>query len=464
MPAFADRIATLKTERKRHLDQATAIRDLAEDRGKELSDEDITDIEAKVAKAEELGEEIKTLEAKAERLNRLDALTKETDEVPRSRTRQAGPITEDQARTVAAHDRWLDDPNKGFKSPREFFNAVVATAGKRTELKGNLAYLATNEEGDPLHLAAGSDEQSTFSDPYGGFLVPEGMSGDMLQVLPEPDPMAGRTQMIPMDAPRVKINARVDKNHSNSVSGGLRVYRRAEADQAASSRMEMEQIALSAESLTGLAFVSDELMTDSPRSVAALLQAGFRDEFTSKLIDERLNGSGVGMYMGINTSPALITVDKESGQAADTINGTNLVKMRARCWGFANAVWIANHDTIPQLAGAHIAGTNGDQAVYFPSLQEDKPDMLLGRPIIFSEYAETLGDAGDISLANWSQYLEGIYQPLQTAESVHVRFVQHERAFRFNVRNDGQPWWRSVLTPKNSASTLSPFVRLAARA
>ena len=46
---------------------------------------------------------------------------------------------------------------------------------------------------------------------------------------------------------------------------------------------------------------------------------------------------------------------------------------------------------------------------------------------------------------------------------MHVRFDVGERAFRFYRRNDGQWWWRTVLTPKNG-DTLSPTVTLAARA
>ena len=75
-----------------------------------------------------------------------------------------------------------------------------------------------------------------------------------------------------------------------------------------------------------------------------------------------------------------------------------------------------------------------------------------------------MGDTGDILLVNPTQYLDGLYQPLQSAESLHVRFDSHERAFKFWLRNDGKCWWRAALTPKNSASTLSPFVKLDARA
>ena len=47
---------------------------------------------------------------------------------------------------------------------------------------------------------------------------------------------------------------------------------------------------------------------------------------------------------------------------------------------------------------------------------------------------------------------------------MHVRFENHEQVFKFWTENAGAPWWRSALTPKNGANTLSPFVTLAARA
>jgi len=109
-----------------------------------------------------------------------------------------------------------------------------------------------------------------------------------------------------------------------------------------------------------------------------------------------------------------------------------------------------------------VIGTGGNPVPYF--LTSGGQETLDGRPIYFTEHAKNLGTVGDLVLANWSQYLEGEYQGMQQAESIHVRFVSAERAFRFYKRNDGRTWWRSALTPKNSAPTLSPFLTLATRA
>ena len=147
--------------------------------------------------------------------------------------------------------------------------------------------------------------------------MPEGFSPSLLQLQPEDDPFAGRTQNIPLASSTVNIPARVDKNHTSSVSGGLTVTRRPETVDATSSRTQFEQVTMRAASLFGLSYATEEILTDSPISFIALISNGFSQEFAAKLVDERLNGSGVGEFEGIMNSPALISVSKETGQAAE---------------------------------------------------------------------------------------------------------------------------------------------------
>jgi HK97 family phage major capsid protein len=363
------------------------------------------------------------------------------------------------------------DPRRGFRHPREFLAAVMkAYKDPHASLDNRLKGLAANhieqdlrDRGETVHKAVGSDEAAGIHDAYGGFLIPTGFSPNLLKIDPEADPMAGRTTNVPMALPTLRMPARVDKNHTTSVAGGLTVTRRPETVAVTATRMEMEQIEMRATTLMGLSYTSRELLEDSPISFAALLAAGFSDQFTYHVIKERINGTGVGEYEGVLNSPALVTVTAETGQAADTIVFQNIVKMRSRCWHYEKAVWIANHDTYPQLSQLKLDIGTGGAAMYTPSLREDRPDMLLGRPIIYSEYAKKVGDVGDLILGNWGEYLEGTYQPLRQEESIHVRFANNETAFKFWLRNDGRCWWRSALTPVESSQTLSPFVVLAAR-
>jgi HK97 family phage major capsid protein len=88
----------------------------------------------------------------------------------------------------------------------------------------------------------------------------------------------------------------------------------------------------------------------------------------------------------------------------------------------------------------------------------------MGRPVIAAEYMDTVGDQGDIMLADLSEYQMIEKGGVQAASSIHVNFLNDETVFRFVYRVDGQPKWNSPLTPKNSALTQSPFIVLDARA
>lgn len=376
------------------------------------------------------------------------------------------------------------DPRRGFENHVKFFESVIENRGaaSRDAVKDErLRPLAVHDDGDggspdlaflmprafnpgTVRAAAGSDEQGAYSDPYGGYSVPESMLPGILSVGFEGDPTMGRTTMVPMATPAVKILARTDKDHTTSVSGGLTVTRRPETVDFTASRAKMERIRLEASSLVGLAFETEELLQDSAISFAAMIDAGFRDQFASHILNEKIRGVGVGEYEGVLSAACKVTVEKETGQAADTINYINVLKLRARTWGYGNAIWLTNHDCLPQLAQMSLTVGTGGAPVFIPGQFGSTPDTLLGRPVFFSEYPNTIGDEGDLICWNPTQYLEGIYQPLRSAESVHVRFVQHERTFKLWLRNAGASWWRSAITPKKGASTLSPIVTLAARA
>ncbi len=143
--------------------------------------------------------------------------------------------------------------------------------------------------------------------------------------------------------------------------------------------------------------------------------------------------------------------------------------MYARLWRKSGGVWYANHDVFKQLAVmAYPVGTGGIP-VYLPAgAASGKPyNTLMGLPIMWTEHAQTLGTAGDISLCDFSQYLvgqkSGAGAGLKFDTSIHLYFLTDKTAFRFVYRIDGQPWWPTFLTPRYSSDTLSPFVTLGAR-
>jgi len=425
----------------------------------------------------------KELEAQVARVNAtIDAERRLVAEEAAAPVVASAPANGSRVRVQA---RAEEDPRRGFPMHRDFFLSVIDNAGRSSReqvsderlrplavasedgARGELAYLLPRGFNPSFLATAGSDEQGAYSDPYGGYAVPKTLLPGMLQLGFEGDPTSGRTQAIPMASPTVELLARTDKNHATSVSGGFTVTRKPETVAATASRGEMEKVTLKASTLMGLAYATEEILTDSVISFIALIDAGFRDQFAHNMLREKIRGLGGSEYQGVIGADCSIA---ESRDTSTRILGDDVIQMRARCWGYGQAIWLANHDAFPELmrlgaaaydtlAATPLAGSN---ALYVQSIREDRPDSLLGRPIFYSEYPSTLGSAGDLILANWSQYLEGLYQPLQSAESMHVRFVNHERTFKLWLRNAGAPWWRTALTPNQSTTTLSPFVILAA--
>jgi HK97 family phage major capsid protein len=88
----------------------------------------------------------------------------------------------------------------------------------------------------------------------------------------------------------------------------------------------------------------------------------------------------------------------------------------------------------------------------------------MGRPVISTEAAAALGDAGDISFVDFSQYMSVIKSGgIRQDVSIHLFFDYDITAFRFVLRVGGQPWWNTAITRLNGLSR-SPFVTLGARA
>ena len=340
----------------------------------------------------------------------------------------------------------------GFRDYADFFTAV-----KDAAVSGSL-----DKRLEP-YAAVGSDEQRYTSNPVGGFLIEKTFLRQLLKT--DGQELQFDTGTLTTNVPisnmaGVKIPARVDKTHTTSVSGGFTVSRRAETEAITTSTATFEQIDLTPTALAGATYATQELMMSDPVMLGGIIASSFNDEFTSKLNAERITGTGVGTYLGIANSDALITVTKETDQTADTVNYDNIVKMYARCYRPSQAVWMCNHTVLPQLMT--LEDTEG-RLIWQPSAREGVPGTLLGRPVYMDENCEAVGDLGDIYFVNWKEYLEGAVGGTTVAESVHVRFLYNENCYKFVRYNAGKPWWTSVLTPKNG-STLSPFVTLAARA
>jgi len=347
-----------------------------------------------------------------------------------------------------------------FGSSAEFFQAIWP---RFETLKNSKTLGRKREAALSIQNSYGSEVPAD-----GGFLVPERLRSEILQVALESAVVRPRAQVIPMDSLRVPIPMIDVTSQVASIFGGVVCYWTEEAAQLTESQATFGRVVLDAKKLTGYAEVPNELLADAPafssffdtifpRALAWYEDVGF------------LTGTGVGEPLGFVNCPASVQVSAQSGQATKTIVWENVIGMYARMLPVAlgNAIWVASIDTFPELATMALSVGTGGGPVWMGNYTSPgantPPITIMGRPVHFTEKTPVLGTTGDISFVDPSYYLIGDRQMMQAMSSEHYRFQNDKTAFRVIERLDGRPWIQSSITPHNGGPNLSPFVQLASR-
>jgi HK97 family phage major capsid protein len=302
----------------------------------------------------------------------------------------------------------------------------------------------------------------------GGFLVNKEITNELLTRTMETGLLASRVRKIPVGANSngLKVNA-VDETSrvTGSRWGGVVAYWINEADTKTASRPRFRQMELTLKKLIGLCYATDELLEDAV-ALEAVIRTAFAEEFGFMIDLSILDGTGTGQPLGILRSPALVTVTP----SAPTVAGV-AAKDVAAMWGRlyapsrATAVWLTSQATETSFYSMNMDIGTGGQAVFMPpgGMSVAPYSTLYGRPILPMEQLAAPNAAGDIMLVDPMQYVMIQKGGVQSATSIHVRFVNDETAFRFVIRVDGLPVWNAALTPYNGTATVSPYVTLGVR-
>jgi HK97 family phage major capsid protein len=431
LKAARQQVHDLKEARKTQLAKLDALLSIE---GRELSaDEKAQDAAAK----KELAETNAKLEAAEEKLR----LAEQINEAERGSS------------GIEVREAILDKP---WDNDGEFYQAVAGASKPGAVI-------------DP-RLLAGPTGGSTGVPSDGGFFVGKDRSLKLLQameteavLLPECDRIEISENSDGWEGPYIDETSRAN----GSRFGGVQVFRAAEADTVTAKKPKYALMDLRLEDMIGLTYMTERQLRDAAVT-KQVVERAFASEFAFKTDDEIFRGSGVGQMQGWLNAPCKIEVAKETGQAADTVLYENVLKM----WGRLPArlrtqsAWYVNQDVetiaLPQMA--QIIGAGG-VPVYLPAngISGQGFGTLFGRPVKPLEYCSALGDVGDIVLAAPKEYLVIEKGGMQADESIHVRFLYNERAFRWVIRNNGASKWKSALTPFKGSSTISPVITLAAR-
>ena len=302
----------------------------------------------------------------------------------------------------------------------------------------------------------------------GGFLLEPSFVAELLKPLHDAGPFSSRAAKLAIgpNANGVTVRAIDETSRADgSRWGGIKGYRLAEAGTKLATQPTFRLMELRLKKYAVLCYATEELLQDTT-ALSGIISQGASEELDFMVNDDILNGAGAGGPLGILNSGALITADAEVGQLADTVVTENIVHMWARMHprSKGNSVWFINSNVTPQLYLLEfVVGVGGYPAFMGPGSMPNAPSgLLFGRPVVETEFNPTLGDVGDILLADMSQYVM-IDKDVQAASSIHVQFLTDQVAFRFVYRCDGQPKISAPLTPYKGTDTIGPFVALEAR-
>ena len=304
----------------------------------------------------------------------------------------------------------------------------------------------------------------------GGFLVEKDTSVALSQAVIETGLLSRRCFRVPIGAGfnGLKANLMDETSRANgSRYGGIQVFHAAEAATVTATKPKFRKFEMELHKLFGLMYATDELLQDAA-ALTGLVNRWFPGEFGFKLDDVIVNGTCAGQGLGILNAGCLVSVAKETGQAAATVMFENITKMDARLLDSSenSAIWLINRDIKPALATMTLAVGTGGVPVFLPAnAAAGRPfNALYGREMQSIEQCATLGTVGDIILADLNEMVFIDKGGIQAATSIHVQFIYDEMTFRWTYRYDCQPLRSSVLTPyKGTSNTRSPFIALATR-
>jgi HK97 family phage major capsid protein len=316
---------------------------------------------------------------------------------------------------------------------------------------------------DP-RLAAAATGMGTAIPSDGGFAVPQEVAAGI-----ERDMFAGGELLSRVDARTITGDSIAytvvdETSRATTRNGGVLGYWVDQGTAPTASQPKLARVEMKLRKVGALGYMTDELVNDAV-ALGGELQSMFADELIFQVEDAIFEGTGQQQPLGFTVAPCLVSVAKESGQSAATINTTNLSKMWARlpARSQGSAVWMVNVDCQPQLDFLTIPAGAGALEPRFVTYGPDGILRIKGRPVIPIEYAASVGTVNDISLVDLSKYRLIRKGGVEQASSIHVRFTQGEQTFRAFYRVDGQPVPRAALTPLKGSNTLSPFVVLATR-
>lgn len=359
---------------------------------------------------------------------------------------------------------YLVGDDRAAKKPYQGLGEQLAVIAKSQRLIEQ----GRSDQIDPRIKAALGSSETVPSD--GGFLVEPEYTKDLLQKTYDTGEVAKRVSPLTMKSARMVIPAvDEDSRQDGQRWGGLLAYWLAEAAPYQGTKPKFSERQLVANKLTCLMYATEELLDDD-QMLESYADMVVPDELAFQVDNSILQGTGAGMPLGVWNSPS--TLQQAIVGSETSISAQDILNMNARAFApyRKEAVWFINQALEPKLYPLTVGSPSLGQYLIYKPAGENGNDTatLLGHPVIPIEQATAPGIVGDITLFCPRGYLLAKKNEVRADSSIHVAFLTGEKAFRWMLRLDGQPWWKKPLQPYYPAGgtappTVSAFVTLGAR-
>lgn len=361
-----------------------------------------------------------------------------------------------------------EPPDHGFKHTTHFFHDIVKAGPAGRDESDEL--IAWRRHCDKVEeKAAGSPTQSVGVAEAGGYVVPTEYVATAWVRQTERSAFMQNAVQISMNSKTLKMPAMMGYDESSQTYYGNVAWKWIdELVELTATDIELEQIELSLEKLTGMVYISEELQKWGNPAIMPLIDIAFDVGLNRALSGAFLRGTGAGKPLGILNTDAKIEIAAETNQASGTFLLDNMLNMQARLYAVdedPTGIWFANRTLLPQLAKLVLPGGTASTPMFMTSALPKPTYTLMGLPMKFSTLNSAAGVVGDIVLTDPSQYFIGrpaSGEAVEQASSIHVAFIYGQSAFKFTTWIAGQPAWRTTFTPEYGDS-MAPNMTLAAR-
>lgn len=437
-PGAVDR---LREKLTKLMNDQTNLLNVADTQARDLNDDEksnLKDIQAQIASTEEeINLRIAALEAQA-KFEKPQPSPVSSEIAHAKAEEKRSPIT---GRDIAA-----TSPTQGFPSLQAWYGAVRAAASNVTDQRLINARAA----------ATSFANESTAE--QGGWAMPPEWSKSIV------DPVAGQASLLgrmnPIQSSSSTFIVPVDETAPWG-STGVQAAQTAEGSASTVSNLVLQNRTVTLYKATAMVNVSEELASDNPAAVEFVTRsmAGRLNAVVEKWL---VNGTGVGQPYGILKAPALVSVDKDSGQTADTITKDNVAKMIGRLipGSEAGAFLLCSPSARIGIHSLLLAagGNNGSD------LQRGFGPTCLGYPVLTSVECPAIGDAGDCTAVAPAGFLTLVKGGINSMATPYFYFDQGLTTLRAYIRIGQVPLLSAAVAPRvDTATTLSHCVTTAAR-